>query len=367
MAARSITQISLNGRFSVQSLSGVQRFATEITRALSEIWPTDLPQPELLTPRGPSFSSTPVDIGFPVRPCGYFQGQLWEQIDLPKAAGPGLLVNLGNTGPLILPARNSRQIVVIHDAGVFSTPKSYSRQFRVYYKILHRLLTIGKTRIVTVSNFARNDIASHLRIDPARISVITEGSEHATRIPADRTVLERHGLEAGKYVLAVGNMAPHKDFAALEHLAATLPERGIKLVISGGMNKRVFEADIPDLRQATYVGRVTDEELHALYSDAVCFVFPSIYEGFGLPPIEAMEAGCPVVARDIPVLHEICGQAARYGCRPTDLTLQVLEILDNPDVASTLCHAGRKQVNQYRWSIAAEKLLNIMREEFSAC
>ncbi|WP_231490089.1 glycosyltransferase family 4 protein [Gluconobacter roseus] len=367
MSVSSMPRISLNGRFSVQSLSGVQRFATEITRALSEIWPVDLPRPELLTPQVPSSASPPVDMGFPVRPCGRFQGQLWEQIDLPRAAGLGLLVNLGNTGPLILPARNSRQIVVIHDAGVFSTPQSYSQQFRVYYKTLHRLLASGRTRIVTVSNFARNDIARHLRIDPARISVITEGAEHATRLPADRTILERSGLEAGKYVLAVGNMAPHKDFAALDHLAATLPQRGLKLVISGGMNKRVFDTDMPDLQHATYVGRVTDEELHALYRDAGCFVFPSIYEGFGLPPVEAMEAGCPVVARDIPVLREVCGQAALYGFTPADLTSRVLEIFDNPDVARTLRHAGREQVNRYRWSIAAGKLLDIMREEFSKC
>lgn len=362
-----MTRISLNGRFSVQSLSGVQRFATEITRALSRIWPTDLPRLELLIPRVSSSASTPVDMGFPIRPCGHFKGQIWEQIDLPRAAGRGLLVNLGNTGPLFLPARNSRQIVVIHDAGVFSTPRSYSRQFRIYYKTLHRLLTSGRTRIVTVSNFARSDIARHLRIDPAKINVITEGADHATRLPADRTVLERNGLEAGKYVLAVGNMAPHKDFAALDHLAATLPQRGVKLVISGGMNKRVFDTDIPDLQHATYVGRVTDEELHALYRDAACFVFPSIYEGFGLPPVEAMEAGCPVVARDIPVLHEVCGQAALYGCMPADLTSRVLAILDNPSVAKTLRNAGREQVSRYRWSIAAGKLLDIMREEFSAC
>lgn len=367
MAASPMNKIFLNGRFSVQSLSGVQRFATEITRALSEIWPPDLPRPELLTPQTNTTASVSMDLGFPARSCGRFQGQIWEQVDLPKATASGLLVNLGNTAPLHLSSRHSRQLVVIHDAGVFSTPQSYSRQFRAYYKILHRLLALGKTRIITVSKFSRNDIARHLKIDPARISVITEGADHATRIAADRTVLKANGLESGKYVLAVGNKAPHKDFAALDHLAATLSQRGIKLVISGGMNGRVFSAGTPDLQHATYVGRVTDAELHALYSDAVCFVFPSIYEGFGLPPVEAMEAGCPVVARDIPVLREVCGQAALFGRGPSDLTARVVELLDQPNRANDLRCAGYEQVQKYRWTIAARQLLDIMREEFIKC
>ena len=100
MAVSPMSKIYLNGRFSVQSLSGVQRFATEITRALSEIWPADLTRPELLTPRTNPAATASVDLGFPARSCGRLQGEIREQIDLPKAAPSGLLVNLGNTALL---------------------------------------------------------------------------------------------------------------------------------------------------------------------------------------------------------------------------------------------------------------------------
>lgn len=361
---KNMTDIFLNGRFLVQSLSGVQRFALEMTRALNAQWPASLEKRALiLTPH--SDQQAPADL--PVKACGSLKGQLWEQISLPAASRSGLLVNLGNTGPVLPALFGRRQIVVIHDAGVFSTPQSYSWKFRLYYKILHKLLAMGKTRIVTVSEFARQDIARHLKINPARISVITEGADHAIRTPEDASILSRHDLQPGQYVLAVGNKAPHKDFAALGHLASTLAEKGVQLVISGGMNSRVFGENAPDLSHATYVGRVSDEELRALYSHAACFVFPSIYEGFGLPPVEAMKCGCPVVARDIPVLREVCEPAALFGSTPQDLTAQVVKILDDTALADTLREQGKQHAERYRWDIAAARLLAVIQQEAAKC
>lgn len=359
-----MSNIFLNGRFLVQSLSGVQRFALEMTRALNAQWPLEHSDGAIiLTPH----SDQQISADLSVKPCGSLKGQLWEQIDLSAASRSGLLVNLGNTGPVLAPLFGRRQIVVIHDAGVFSTPQSYSWKFRLYYKLLHKLLALGKTRIVTVSEFAKQDIARHLKINPARISVITEGADHATRPPEDTSILQRHALKSGQYVLAVGNKAPHKDFSALGHLASTLAEKGVQLVISGGMNTRVFGENTENLSHATYVGRVSDEELHALYRHAACFVFPSIYEGFGLPPVEAMKCGCPVVARDIPVLREICEPAALFGSTPQDLTAQVLKILENTQVADTLRERGIHHAERYRWDIAASKLLTIIQQEAAKC
>ncbi|GAJ30540.1 glycosyltransferase family 4 protein [Acidomonas methanolica] len=366
MIARATPTVFLNGRFLVQSLSGVQRFATEMTRALAVRWPDRLPRPVLLMP-GKGEIDAAGSGGLEMRRVGRLGGPPWEQFELPRAAAGGLLVNFGNTAPLLPLVSGRRQIVVIHDAGVFSTPHSYSRPFRIYYKLLHRALTLGRTRIVTVSHFARGDIARHLRIAPERIGLVTEGADHATRVAADEGALRRHGLARGGYVLAVGNNAPHKDFPALGDLAATLAGQGRKLVISGGVDRRVFsnagQGGEAGLATAIYVGRVSDGELRGLYENAACFVFPSIYEGFGLPPVEAMACGCPVVARDIPVLREICGEAALYGATPAQLTARVLEILDDPARAAALREAGRRQAALYRWERAADQFLDIIQQE----
>ncbi|MBS1054727.1 glycosyltransferase, partial [Gluconobacter kondonii] len=113
-----------------------------------------------------------------------------------------------------------------------------------------------------------------------------------------------------------------------------------------------------------YPNQLTGNGITELLSKPEGFSNPP---GFGLPPVEAMEAGCPVVARDIPVLREVCGQAALFGRDPSDLTARVVELLDQPNRANDLRCAGYEQVQKYRWTIAARQLLDIMREEFIKC
>ena len=345
-----------NGRFAVQSLTGVQRFATEITRALGAQPGGAALDVTVLTPP----TETPVAMpGFRVQAVGRRGGHAWEQWDLPRAARGGLLVNLGNTGPL----RQARQVVVIHDAGVFSTPDSYSRPFRLWYRFLHRRLARRAT-IVTVSAFARAELAAHLRLDPAAVAVVPEGAEHILRAPADPGVLAAHGLTAGRYVLAVGSLAPHKNLAALSQTAHHLAERGMQLAITGGLDPKVFARGQPQLPQpARYLGRVDDAQLRALYEAAACFVFPSRYEGFGLPAVEAMACGCPVAAAAAGSLPEICGEAAAYfdPHDPADIADIVCRLVDTPPLAAELRRQGRIRVRQFTWDAAARALGDIIR------
>ncbi len=341
-----------NGRFAAQSLTGVQRFATEITRALGGA----ALDATVLTPQTAAAVELP---GFRVRAVGRRQGHAWEQWDLPRAARDGLLVNLGNTGPL----RQARQIVVIHDAGVFSTPESYSRAFRLWYRVLHRRLA-RRAKLVTVSAFARAELVRHLHVDPAAVSVLPEGAEHILRAPADGSVLAAHGLAAGRYVLAVGSLAPHKNLAALSQTAAGLAARGMQLVITGGLEPKVFAPGQPHLPQpATYLGRVDDAQLRALYESAACFVFPSRYEGFGLPAIEAMACGCPVAAATAGSLPEVCGEAAAYfdPHDPPDIAELVCRLVDTPALATELRRLGRIRVRQFTWGAAARGLAEIVK------
>jgi glycosyltransferase involved in cell wall biosynthesis len=330
--------VFLNTRFRVQAMTGVQRFASEIAAALPLVWPSGRPAPAELAPRpgGPA-------------------GQLWEQVILPLAASGGVLANLGNTGPIF----GGRRLVVIHDAGVFATPEAYGWKFRLWYRLLHRALFAGRARIATVSAFSRAELVRVFGADPAGIAVLGEGGEHILRLPPDPTVLARHGLTAGRYVLAVGSLAAHKNLAALSVLADQLAARGMTLAITGGLAAGVFTRDgarLPD--HARYVGRVDDAELRALYENAACFVFPSRYEGFGLPAVEAMACACPVVAARAGALPEVCGNAAAY-CDPHDpanIAATVLGVIDTPGRADDLRAAGRLRVAGFTWASAATRL-----------
>ena len=338
----------VNGRFYTQPLSGVQRFATEITRALVQ---RRAGRVVVLGPEGAQ-AKQPF-----VREVGRGSGQAWEQFELPKHATEGMLINLGNMAPL----RLRSQLVVIHDAGVFATPEAYSWKFRLYYKLAHRLLMRRGVCVATVSEFGRSELVRCLGANPDQVGVISEGADHMAGIAADEGVLA--SVPPGRFVLAVGNLAAHKNLAALSELAGRLAGRGVSLVITGGLATGAFpKARLDALPQpACYVGRVSDGALKALYERAACLVFPSRYEGFGLPAVEAMACGCPVVASRIPALQETCGDAALYvdPSSPADIARQVCRLLDDPALDQAMRAAAREWVRAFTWARAAKQLADI--------
>jgi glycosyltransferase involved in cell wall biosynthesis len=180
------------------------------------------------------------------------------------------------------------------------------------------------------------------------------------RIDADATILQKHGLQTQRFVLVVGNLASHKNLPALSALASMLAERGIRLVITGGIGGSAFQSvsHIKLPQPALYVGRVADGELKALYQSASCFVFPSLYEGFGLPVVEAMATGCPVVAADIPVLRELFEGSVLF-CdprSPADIAARVIQLLYDHDLQSKLRTAGLDLTRDMTWARAATQL-----------
>lgn len=354
-----MTPIYINGRFLTQAMTGVQRYATEIVKALDALLISDGNRQGvtvvLLTP--PNATPPGWLRLIESRPVGVLRGQAWEQLELPRYTRDGVCLNLCNTAPLA----GRSTVVAIHDAGVFAVPQTYSWAFRLWYRVLHPRLGRRALGIVTVSEFSRSELGRHVGIAPDRITIIPNGGEHILAEPADRRVLERLALSR-RYVLAVSSLSPHKNFggivAALEHLRSG----DFDLVFAGASNSRVFRQSAAASGGARLAGRVTDAELRALYENADCFVYPSFYEGFGLPPLEAMTCGCPVVVSRLASLPWVCGDAAVY-CQPddpADIARAIETVLGSPELQDDLRKRGPERAARFTWHDAARSLLDLI-------
>lgn len=343
-------------------MTGVQRYAREIVQAISNLLEADANLRrqysfEIVAPPGTAIVEDLPHI--PVRIVGGLIGHLWEQVELPGHLRNATLLNFANTGPL----RARRQIVTIHDASVFAAPAGYSATFLFWYRYLHRRLARSALQVVTDSEFSRGELQKYCGLEFNRSAVIPLGAEHSCKMPADESILVRHGLIPERFVLAAGSLNPNKNLASLPLTARRLAERGISLVIAGGGNARVFQStnlDFPPSVQ--FLGYVTDAELRALYQQACCFIFPSRYEGFGLPPLEAMVCGCPVVVSRAASLPEVCGEAAVYvnPDDPEEIADKVLSVALDQGLRIRLQSAGRARAREFSWELTARRWFELL-------
>ena len=352
-------EITINGRFLARQSTGVDRFAAELVSAWSSRH-GDTRAARIVAPPG---ATLPAALGnLTLQPRGRLDGHLWEQLELPRYWPDEVLINLCNTGPLF----RKRQLVVLHDAAVMTNPAAYSVAFRTWYRALFSGLMRHAAVVASVSEFSAAELMRHVGVRAAGIEVIYESGEHVLRSPSDSSVLERLGLRGEKYVLAVGSRTVNKNFAGVVKAATLLTDLGVKLVAAGGTNSRVFSG--VDLRGDNIVlaGYVTDGELRALYENAQCFVFPSFYEGFGLPPLEAMHCGCPVIVSRRASLPEVCADAAVYcdPADPVDIANCMRRVLTSAGLRSELRAAGLERAGHFTWSKAADRLEHLIATHF---
>lgn len=352
-------KIFINGRFLAQPVTGVQRYAREIVLALDdllEVGEIDRDRYSFVIVSLAGEINLPNLKHITIHLVGPWRGQAWEQFILPAISNKELLLSLCNVGPLL----KRRHIVTIHDASVFAYPEAYSPGFRVWYKFALPLLGKTAAKIVTDSHFSESELIKYCGLPPDKIAVVPLGVDHMNRLKPDYNVFQKHGLGVKPYILAVSSQSPHKNFIRLVQALDLLKNEGVDIIIAGGANSKVFGGSVFSSNQANvhYLGYVSDDELRALYERAFCFVYPSLYEGFGLPPLEAMACGCPVIVSDVASLKEVCGEAALY-CDPNshkDIADKICLLLADAGLREKLCAMGKTRAARFRWSDTARAI-----------
>lgn len=350
----------VNGRYLTQSITGVQRYARNVVDAIDRL--EEASGSVVLTPRS---ASQPGYHRLRTVETGFLQGYAWEQAELPLASLGRRLLNLCNMAPAI----KNEQIVCIHDSNVLSSPESYSCGFRAAYRSLQPLLVRRAARIATVSHASARQLARYLPIALSEIAVLPNGHEHALLWnPAKAKLPAGLPVEEGDrpYVLAFGSRAKHKNMSLLVAIAPRLDEMGINIVIAGGGAIGATGASF-EHSNVYHCGRVTDDDLAHLLDHALCLVFPSVTEGFGLPIVEAMARGCPVLSSDAASMPEVCGEAALMAS-PFDQRQWVDNIRSLAESEALRVHligAGREQCRHFSWMSSAEGYLELLENPVS--
>ncbi|MGB6132948.1 MAG: glycosyltransferase family 1 protein [Acidobacteriaceae bacterium] len=295
-----------------------------------------------------------------MRTVGRLTGHLWEQLELPLFSRGQLLFTPSGGAPVL----HNRNVITIQDAAPFSTPHAYSAAYRTYYKTLERVLARSALHVITGSEFAKRELIRFLPLESTRISVTPLSGEHILREPPDRGVFSRLNLPPEPYILAVASRNPNKNIAALETAFERIEEPGVWMALAGGANPAVFARHGAPGASVRQLGTVTDGELRSLYENAACFVFPSLYEGFGLPPLEALTVGCPVIVARAASLPEVFGEAAVY-CDPSsvqDICSSIVSVLRGKRLGPAV---QLEKAREYTWARCALQTWSVLSGELA--
>jgi len=354
-------RIYINGRFLASPRTGVQRVGEQMIQAMDRAIALDPAQYgetfELLEPASANRGLALDHIRS--RRFGGLPPLLWEQIDLPWRSRRGLGLNLCNVGPVM----KRRSVTMVHDAQVYTTPQSYSKPFRLWYRFMQPLLGKRHRLILTVSEYSKGQLASWGVAPADKIKVIYNGVDHVLDFDRDDAVRVKAGLERGGYALGMASLQPHKNTAILLKAWSQGLCGDVRLALFGQVDRAAFEATFGPLPDTVILlGRVGDAQLRSLMEQALCYVCPSTTEGFGLPVLEAMTLGCPAIAAPCGALPEVCAEAVLYA-DPHDAPAwgkAVMRLAGEPQTRAALAEAGRAQALPFSWANAAGALLETL-------
>ncbi len=355
--------VVFNGKFCVGALNGVRRVAGRLVREVDKLLAAS------------AFEEAPLDCSIVV-PRGYGQAvpglrrirvveddrsvsQAWEQLRLPRLAAGAVLVNLANLAPIA----HRRKVTMLHDAQFCRSDSSYPVRQRLGYRLLTPLMARTSERVLTVSAFSRDELRAFGITGQRPVDVLHNGADHIREVEADTVALQRLGLVQSSYAILFGSIKTYKNNRVVFDAFAAGALAPLRLVIIGPDRAELEAANLDPPDDAVFVGPCDDGVLRALYEGAQALLFPSLTEGFGLPPVEAMLCGCPVIVAPCGALPEVCDVAALYAdpFDPKDWQRQ-LRALAFPALRQAQVAAGLERATAYTWVGAGERLLTLLNE-----
>ena len=351
--------IYVNGRFLTRPMTGVERYAYHICKAMAEL---QLPF-TIICPQGPLQDCYDVN-GLNIIRFGRGNSHLWEQCILPFffiGKKDYVVFSFTGLGSVLIP----HKVMTIHDLSFLEHPGWFSKAYYWWYKMMTPLAVKTSQHIITVSDFSKQEILRwYPFVRPDHICV----ARNATDSRLFRQ-LAQDNKPAQRFMLAVASMDPRKNFSRLVEAFKEISDCHLYIV---GNSHRAFNKNGNDTKaydNIHYLGRVSDEDLVRLYNEAIGFVSPSLYEGFGLPLLEAMSCGCPVIASDIPATREVCGTTAIYfdPYNADAIRQAIVRFLTLSDEdRQKLQAAGLENARRYSWTATSKAIIGLAREKSSA-
>jgi glycosyltransferase involved in cell wall biosynthesis len=367
-------RIGIDGLPLTESLAGIGHYTLELAQNLTRNWHDD--QVDVISPRPflPSVDPLQSRLRFTEVKTNLLTKRWWS-IGLPRyLRQSGLDVFHGTNFEIPLQGF-CPTILTIHDLSLLLHPETHER--RRVWRARTRLPLMARraTMIITVSQAVRTEVQQHLHVPAERIVAIHSAARERFQPMGPGHAAEiRNRLQVKKdFILYAGTIEPRKNLSllirAFGEVSRDLNGVELQLVLAGKQGWLVNELSKTVRKSAIaanviFIGYLNDEELCALYSTCKLFVYPSLYEGFGLPPLEAMACGAPVLASQIPSISEVVGSAARLVSPHSlsELAGAMRELLTNDEARAHLTAAGLKRAAEYSWSTTAARTRDVYKE-----
>ena len=343
----------VDGYFLTQKITGTQRYSYEILAELDKLIAKN--SIEILVPE--YAEKLPNYQNIRIVKYGNKKGLLWQQTDLAAYLrhrdAYGIFLN--NIISLSYP----KGIIVLHDVCYRVNPQFYQslrdKMSMYWHRVNYRAVANSDMKIVTVSEFSKREIIKYYGVDSRRITVIYNAWQHMKVISKSNNTFQKYTqLRPKEYYFSMSSLGANKNFKWVLYAAKNNPNE-IFAIAGGGKLKGAAEAmGLVNLPNVCFLGYVSDEDAKTLMSNCKAFLFPTLYEGFGIPPVEALACGSPAIVSDIPVMHEIYGDSVRY-IDPNDFYVDLSKVMQ------TSVDDADEVLRRYSWEESAKKLNDLLK------